>query len=274
VSSIDVSFRHNRSTANERASAGRPVIAQAIAAFEGNETSPRWHSQWAWDNYERLVVDLANRFGLREVCEIGGGRDPIFSPAEAERSNIDLIVNDIDSGELALTPRGLRTARFDVAGDLSEIGAPANSYDMMISRMVFEHIDGTPQAWSNIHRLLRPGGIGLAFFPTMYAWPFVINRMIPEVASRAILQALFPNRADGGDDPKFPALYDHCYSGRKLTGMLDRIGFSEVHVMPFWGHGYLKSFPVIREIEGGLNRLGAMADLRVMTTYAFALVRK
>jgi hypothetical protein len=44
--------------------------------------------------------------------------------------------------------------------------------------------------------------------------------------------------------------------------------------MPFWGHGYLKSFPVIREIEGGLNRLAALADVRLVTTYAFVLVRK
>jgi len=56
--------------------------------------------------------------------------------------------------------------------------------------------------------------------------------------------------------------------------MLDPIGFAEVHVMPFWGHGYLKRVPIAREIDAGLNRLAARLDMRLVTTYAFVLVRK
>jgi SAM-dependent methyltransferase len=251
------------------------ALARAIDAYRGNETSPRWHSQWAWDNYETLVVDLAHRFRLVDVCEMGGGRDPIFSSGEAEARNLNLIVNDIDAGELALTPAGLKTACFDIAGDLSEIGGQGDLYEMMFSRMVFEHIDGTPKAWANMHRLLKPGGIGLCFFPTLYSWPFLLNHIIPESASRAIVHRLFPSRADEGDDPKFPALYDHCVSSeRKLGRLLRETGFSDVHIMPFWGHGYLKGFPFIREIEGGLNHLAAKADIRLLTTYCIAVVRK
>jgi SAM-dependent methyltransferase len=273
MTSIDASPSRTAGAVNP-ARAGTS-LSRAIEAYRGNETSARWHSQWAWDNYETLVIDLANRFGLVDLCEIGGGRDPIFTADEAAARNVSLIVNDIDAGELALTPPGLRTAHFNVAGDLSEIGRPSDIYDMMFSRMVFEHIDGVPQAWANMHRLLRPGGVGLCFFPTLYSWPFLINHLIPEKASRAILHRLFPARADEGDDPKFPALYDHCRSSDRVVGrMLRNTGFSEVHIMPFWGHGYLKSFPVIREIEGGLNRLAALADIRLVTTYAFVLVRK
>jgi len=250
-------------------------LAQLVESYRGDESSPRWHSQWAWDNYEGLVVDLAQRLGLREVCEIGGGRDPLFDAATARGHGLDLVVNDIDAGELALTPPGLRTIRFDVAGDLSELGDASNLFDMMISRMVFEHIDGVPRAWANMRRLLRPGGIGLAFFPTLYAWPFLLNYVIPEKASRALLHTLFPNRADGGGDPKFPALYDHCItSEQKQRRMLGPIGFSEIQIMPFWGHGYLDRVPVAREIDAGINRLAAKLDIRLLTTYAFVLVRK
>ena len=96
---------------------------QASGSLEGffRELAPDWHSQWAWDNYEETILGLTQKFGLRRVCEIGGGRDPLFTAEQAKRRGIDLIVNDIDAGELALTPAGLRTARFDIAGDLSEL---------------------------------------------------------------------------------------------------------------------------------------------------------
>ena len=275
MSNIDVSlsnigFRRIAETAKTGAG-----LAQVIETYKGDEASPRWHSQWAWDNYQKLVVDLSQRLNLREVCEIGGGRDPLFDAATASAHGLDLIVNDIDPNELALAPAGLRTVQFDVAGDLSELDGGSEMFDMMISRMVFEHIDGVPQAWTNIKRLLRPGGIGLAFFPTLYAWPFLLNHVIPEKASRALLHALFPSRADGGADPKFPALYDHCVtSERKVRGMMDPIGFSEVHIMPFWGHGYLERVPVAREIDAFLNRWAAKLDVRLVTTYSFVLVRK
>lgn len=275
MSSIDVPYRTIAVTHRDAPAPANSGLEQLVASYRGDETSPRWHSQWAWDNYERLVVDLSQRLNLPEICEIGGGRDPMFDAAEAKARGVDLVVNDIDAGELALTPPGLRTVRFDVAGDLSELGGASNLYDMMISRMVFEHIDGVPQAWRNVRRLLKPGGIGLAFFPTLYAWPFLVNHMIPEKASRALVHALFPNRADGGGDPKFPALYDHCVtSRRKLGRMLDGIGFSEVHVMPFWGHGYLDRVPVAREIDHWISRMAAKLDVRLLTTYAFVLVRK
>jgi SAM-dependent methyltransferase len=275
MTSIDVSISNSRRAETALVSRTGQGLADLIGTYRGVETSPRWHSQWAWDNYEGLVVDIANRLNFRDVCEIGGGRDPMFDAAAAKARNLDLIVNDIDQGELELTPAGLRTARFDVAGDLSEIGGASDLYDMMISRMVFEHIDGVPRAWRNMHRLLRPGGIGLAFFPTLYSWPFLLNHLIPERASRAIVHALFPNRADDGGDPKFPALYDHCVaSERKIRRMMDPIGFSDVHIMPFWGHGYLDRIPVAREIDAALNRLAAAANTRLVTTYAFVLVRK
>jgi SAM-dependent methyltransferase len=275
MTSIDVSLQDMGGAGTARPSRIGPGLGDLIAAYRGVETSPRWHSQWAWDNYEGLVVDLANRLNLRDVCEIGGGRDPMFDAAGARGKGIDLIINDIDQRELDFAPAGMRKARFDVAGDLSEIGGASNLYDMMISRMVFEHIDGVPRAWRNVQRLLKPGGVGLAFFPTLYAWPFLLNHLIPEKASRALVHALFPNRADDGGDPKFPALYDHCVtSERKQRRMLDPIGFSEVHIMPFWGHGYLDRVPVARELDAALNRLAAAADLRFATTYAFVLVRK
>ncbi len=239
------------------------------------EMHPDWHSNWAWSHYEELVLRLSSRFGLSDLCEIGGGRDPGFLPTNPPLRGLSLTVNDIDQHELDCAPEGLAKACFNIAGDLSEADAMPGSFDLMFSRMVFEHVDGVESAWNNIYTLLRPGGVALAFFPTLYAPVFMVNRMIPEKLSRAIVHALYPARRDGGSDPKFPALYDHCVSSeRTLRPMLERAGFSDIHVQPFWGHGYFKRMPVIREADDLFNRLAARINWRLMSTHAFVLVRK
>ena len=236
---------------------------------------PDWHSQWAWDHYESTILALARHFDLRRVCEIGGGRDPLFTAEEAGRHGIDLIVNDIDAGELALTPQGLKTARFDIAGDLSEPDVVRGGYDLMVSRMVFEHVADVESAWANIHALLAPGGVALAFFPTLWAPVFALNHVLPEKASRAIVHALFPNRRDGGGDPKFPALYDWCRGSRRtLQPMLERAGFSDIHVQRFWGHGYFDRMPGLKQLDHGFNALAAKIGWDFVTTYAYVVVRK
>jgi hypothetical protein len=96
-----------------RAAAQSPATIAAL--FDG--LAPDWHSQWAWDNYESTILALAQHYGLRRVCEIGGGRDPLYSAEQAHRRGLELTVNDIDAGELALTPAGLKTACFDIAGN-------------------------------------------------------------------------------------------------------------------------------------------------------------
>jgi len=239
------------------------------------EMNPDWHSNWAWSHYEELVLRLSSRFGLSALCEIGGGRDPGFLPTNPALRGLSLTVNDIDQHELDCAPLGLAKVCFNIAGDLSKTDARPGSFDLMFSRMVFEHVDGVERAWNNIHTLLKPGGVALAFFPTLYAPVFVVNCMIPEKLSRAIVHALYPARRDGGSDPKFPALYDHCVSSeRALRPMLEKAGFSDIHVQPFWGHGYFKRMPVIREVDDLFNWLAARIDWRLMSTHAFVLVRK
>lgn len=264
------------------AAAGRRVPAslsslKPMGSLESffRDLGPDWHSQWAWDNYEPTILGLAHQLGLRRVCEIGGGRDPLFSADEARRHGIDLIVNDIDAGELALTPAGLETARFDIAGDLSEPDVARGGYDLMVSRMVFEHVHDVERAWTNIHDLLAPGGVALAFFPTLWAPVFALNHILPEKASRAIVHALFPARRDGGGDPKFPAFYDWCRgSPAQLTPMLNRAGFSDVHIQRFWGHGYFDRMPGLRQVDHAFNALAAKIGWDLVTTYAYVVVRK
>jgi SAM-dependent methyltransferase len=228
----------------------------------------------AWEHYTPVVKGMSQRLGLRRLCEIGGGRNPLLSLAEVRELGVSYTVNDISAEELARVPEGFATACFDVAGDIENTPA-AGSFDLIFSRMVFEHVRDVGKAWSNLHRLLAPGGVAFAFFPTLYSPPFLANWLIPEWLSGAIVDRLYPHRDRGGLSPKFAAHYDYCVS-RETTvlRLLDRIGFGECAVVPFWGHDYFCRLPLIREVDAMVSAWARRSDVRWLTSYAYVMARK
>ncbi|CAN5500299.1 hypothetical protein BH10PSE7_BH10PSE7_45100 [soil metagenome] len=233
-----------------------------------------WHV-WAWDNYPVTIRALSRAFGLRNWCEIGGGRDPAFLRSEIEQLGVHYTINDISQDELDLAPAFYAKARFDIAGPPHAMQSRAGAFDLMFSRMVFEHVHDVAAAWRNVHTLLKPGGVALAFFPTLYAPPFLMNHLMPEALSRAILHAFFAKRRDDGSHPKFPAVYDWCFgSETKLKPMLENAGFGDHMVLPFWGTNYFKPIPGLHQIDNGFSRLSRAADMRSLTSHAYVLVRK
>ena len=236
--------------------------------------NPDIRSNWAWDNYERVILELSKRFGLTRLLEVGGGRSPLLPADLVEELGLHYTINDISPVELENAPAGYHTACFDIAGDLTATEATPGAYDLIFSRMVFEHIPNARQAWRNVHTLLAPGGVALAFMPTLYALPYVVNLMIPEAVSSKIVELLYPHRTPT-EAPKFPAYYDWCYSSeRKMLPMLKEAGFSEVEIVPFYGHEYFARLPIIREMDEMLTRLAIKRDWRALTAYAYIVVRK
>lgn len=254
------------------ASAGG-ALAQAISAYRATTPGPHWHSDWAWAHYEPLTLYLAKSFGHTRLLELGGGRDPAFL-GSGQAAGLTVTVNDIDPEELAHLPVGTPTAEFDLIGDVSTRTDLHDAYDLAVSRMVFEHLPDVPAAWRNVHRILKPGGVGMAFFPTLYAWPFVVNKLLPDDVARKIVETLYPNRRSDGGDPVFPAHYDHCVGSESDPPLHGPDRLSRGAGLPFWGHHYLKRVPGLYQAEAALNRAFAAMDLRLFTTYALVIVQK
>jgi SAM-dependent methyltransferase len=233
------------------------------------------HSEgWAWANYERVVRHLAEASGAKKLIEIGGGRDPLFGRAALTELGAELTVNDISPVELAALPKGYRTACFDIAGDLTPEEIARGGYDLAFSRMVFEHVADGQRAWKNLFRLLAPGGIGLAFVPTLYAFPFVANWLLPDDFAARIVKLIYKNRTDD-EDPVFPARYSWTVaSEKKLAPMLTEIGYRDAMVVPFYGHGYYRPFPIVRDIHAKFTEMARARDWRFFASYAYIAARK
>jgi hypothetical protein len=55
---------------------------------------------------------------------------------------------------------------------------------------------------------------------------------------------------------------------------LSRCGFSEILIAPFWGHGYFRDIPGLREVESLLQRFAEQQDWRALSSYAYTLARR
>ncbi len=230
---------------------------------------------WAWENYKRTIVEIARQKGLTRHLEIGGGRDPLFLPPEVAAHGFDVTLNDISAHELSLAPAGYATVQCDIAGKDAKGVLGAARYDIAYSRMVMEHVPDVAGMWENIAYTLAPGGVAFSFFPTLYAPPYVLNRLIPEKMSRWMLETVFPDRKEDGDNPKFPAYYDYCFSEEeKIVPMLKRAGFSDVVVLPFWGYSYFWKFPGIKQLDAAFTRVARERKWRAVSSFAYVIAMK
>lgn len=250
-------------------SAAPNLLARAFASLhiENND-------RWAWDNFKRTVEHLCRILGARRLIDIGGGRDPLFNLTEIKELGVEVTVNDIAASELAVLPQGYRTACFDVAGDISHVADLCDSFDLAFARMVFEHVADGRRAWANLHELLAPGGVALVFSPTLYALPFVLNWLLPHKISAAIVKPIFRDRTER-DDPIFPAHYSWCFADEaRLRPMLTAIGYREIVVQPFYGHGYYRYFPIVRDVHAWFTSVARRHDWRTIASFAYIAARK
>ncbi|HVZ54546.1 MAG TPA: methyltransferase domain-containing protein [Pseudolabrys sp.] len=252
------------------AGANAPLgLAAALAALHIENKS-----DWAWDNYKRVVHDLCIALKAHRILEVGGGRDPLFTPAEIEELGVEMTVNDISPKELAVLPPGYNTACFDIAGDLSGVGHLLNTQDLAFSRMVFEHVADGQRAWANLYEVLAPGGVAMAFIPTFYSVPFVLNWLLPDALAAAIVKRMFAHRTDE-DDPVFPARYSWCFATEgTMRPMLSKIGYREIAILPFYGHNYYVRFPLVRDVHKWFSGLAQSSDMRPLASYAYIVARK
>jgi ubiquinone/menaquinone biosynthesis C-methylase UbiE len=94
-------------------------------------------------------------------------------------------------------------APFGVRGDLGRLPFPSNSFDMVISRSVVEHLEDPPAVFGEFSRILRPGGKVVLITPNKYDYVSVFASITPYRMHRLLVSKIF----QVSEDDVFPTLY-------------------------------------------------------------------
>ncbi len=210
----------------------------------------------------------------------GGGANPALPIDFVREHQLDYTIVDISQAELDKAPAGYRKVRADIADPHHDI---EGTFDLVFSMWCAEHVRSGETFHRNVYRLLADGGRALHLFPTLFAPPFVLNRLIPEWVSHSLLLLLQPHRETDGDHGKFPAYYSWC-RGPTAGQMrrLQRIGYSIEHYAAFFGHsgqvaygaGYLDRIALLARLHEWFSRRLVTRPVAWLTTFAYVLLGK
>ncbi len=105
----------------------------------------------AWEGFSAYIESLIETRGLRRVCDIGGGANPLLGPDYIRANGLSYSVLDISQGELDKSPPAYDKIRADITGTDLEVD---RSFDLVFSKMLAEHV-------GNRH---DRGGIGMGWW--------------------------------------------------------------------------------------------------------------
>lgn len=219
------------------------------------------------------LLDLIKKAGAKDVCDVGGGANPTLTPGEITDLGLRYTILDISADELEKADAAYRKVVADVAG----ADPPAKEgFDLVFSCMLAEHIPDAAAFHRNVYNMLRPNGFAFHFFPTLYAFPFVMNRLIPDAVSRPLLAVLYPRRDLEGHQVKFPAYYQWC-RGPTLEQMqrFERTGFEVLDYVGIFGHNaYYRNYGILLEIHRRISAFLLSRQVASQTSFAYVLLRK
>lgn len=215
--------------------------------------------------------ELAEPHDVTRVCDVGGGARPALPLRLVQASGLEYSVVDLSPTELAKAPKGYKKIVADATGPRFDLGP----YDLVLTRSFGEHVRAPARLHADVLSVLRPGGRALHLFPTLYAPPFVFNRVVPDQLARRVLLRLSPERASEGRHGKFPAFYRWCRGpSRRQLRRFQSIGFEIEEYKGYFGHGYYDWIPGARPIEEKIARALCQRRLPALTAYAMVVLRK
>ncbi len=92
---------------------------------------------------------------------------------------------------------------FGVRGDVGTLPFSANSFDLVISRSVVEHLEYPERVFREFFRVLRPGGKVIIITPNKYDYVSLIAALTPYWLHRSLVSKIF----QVSEDDVFPTLY-------------------------------------------------------------------
>lgn len=179
--------------------------------------------------YENLLAELINESSV--VLDVGCGR--IF-PLAAYLLQCGADVHGIDP---MVVPEAIPPGVTVKHGTAEHIPYPDDTFDVLTSRSVLEHLKRPVAAFREFHRVLKPGGVLVFVTPSKYDYVSLIARIVPN-SLHARMIGLLEGREEAST---FPTYY-RANSARQISQIAARTGFG-VEKLEYVNHyPYLLTF--------------------------------
>ena len=228
-------------------------------------------SEDAWNGYNQFITGLIDTHNIKSICDIGGGANPFLDAEYINRKSINYSVLDISETEMAKAPEQYNKIHADIT--LPEI-VIEKQFDLVFSKMLAEHVDNAEQFHKNVLTILNSGGMAVHFFPTLYAFPFLVNRLVPERLAEKLLRYFSPR--DEYQTAKFPAYYQWCRGPvNSQVKKFTNLGYEIIEYKGFFGHPfYYNRIPFIRKLHEIKTAYLLKHPHPLLSSYAYVVLRK
>lgn len=218
--------------------------------------------KYAYNQYYEVIDDLS--FNIHKILEIGGGAHPSLS----SREDTNYTIVDPDKSELDKAPDDVTK----IATDVQEF-SDNSKYDLILSKMVLEHVENPDSFHKKVYNLLSSGGKAIHFFACRNSLPAFANRFLSEQFGNRILK-LLKNR-DLVEAPKYEAFYRRTLGGfDKQISYFENMGFQVEIYNSYVGHTYLTNLPLLKQLEQIYTILLSRFKLKYLTTVALVVLSK
>lgn len=224
----------------------------------------------AWDAFLPAVQNVIEQGSVRRVCEVGAGANPAFPIEYVEAHGLDYSILDVSEAELAKAPAGYKKVVADICAPGAQV---SGEFDLVFSTMLAEHVRDGNAFHSSVYRLLAKGGTACHFFPTLYALPFAVNRLLPEGIAGRILDIVA--RRDRYQHDKFPALYKWCRGpSRRQLDRFKSVGYEIVEFRGYFGHAYYNRVRALQRVSDFIALGLVRHPMPAFTSYAIVILRR
>ena len=227
-----------------------------------------------WGGAAGYIESVIDREGSRSILEVGSGRSPTLDVREVLARGIEYTVNDIDASELAMVDAAYSTLCFNMSASMP-LEVCHRRFDLIFSRMVNEHIGDPAAYYSNMFELLRPGGLSVHFFATLFTIPTFVNRLVPEPVAARLRNFAFARSTPDYNYEKFPARYRWCRGPSALMlRRLRTIGFEVEDYVGYFGHAYYRRISALDKLEQAKVHMLMRHPVSALTSCALVSLRK
>lgn len=184
---------------------------------------------------EQVKVNLRDKI---VIVDIGGGKRCAFAGECRKFEGVKIIALDVSAEELEYNHDADEKIVADIASG-ARVPIDDSSADLVTSSSVLEHLKDLDCAFSEVSRILKPGGKFISELPCRFTLFATINRMLPNWLARKILFLIMPETKGLCG---FKAYYDRCYYSA-LKKLLSKHGFINADFRFSYGQsGYFSFF--------------------------------